>query len=127
VKSHIDNKGVIENFWRMSNCVANDWSKMGDKDVFAYISRMQDVVAGVWNVKHQRGHVEGRGKYQSKWTNEEKGDVEADHVCGMARKMALGDELRWLERVNEWRTRCEELEEEHIIVLEGLVNKINYS
>jgi hypothetical protein len=37
--------------------------------------------------------------------------------------MALGDELRWLERVNEWRTRCEELEEEHIIVPEGLVKK----
>jgi hypothetical protein len=51
-------------------------------------------------------------------------DVEADHVCGRARKMAIGDELRWLERVNEWRTRCEELEEECIIVPEGLVNKI---
>jgi hypothetical protein len=33
----IDNKGVIENFWRMPNCVANDWSKMGDRDVFGYI------------------------------------------------------------------------------------------
>ena len=37
------------------------------------------------------------------WTNEEKGNVEADHVCGRARKMALGDELKWLDRVNEWR------------------------
>jgi hypothetical protein len=122
VKRYIDNKGVIENFWRMPNCVANDWSKTGD--VYGYITRMQEVVAGVWNVKHQRGHVEGRGKDQSKWTNEKRGNVEADHVCGRARKMALGDELKWLERVNEWRARCEELEEEHVIVPERLANKI---
>jgi hypothetical protein len=62
----------------MPNCVANDWSKMGDRDVFGYISRMQDVVAGVWDVKHQRGHVEGRKKDQRKWTNGEKGDVDVD-------------------------------------------------
>jgi hypothetical protein len=53
LKWYIDNKGVIENFWRMPNYVANDWSKMGDRDVFGYINRMQDVVAGVWNVKHR--------------------------------------------------------------------------
>jgi hypothetical protein len=64
-KWYIDNKGVIENFWRMPNCVANDWNKMGDRDVFGYyINRMQGVVAGVWNVKHQGGHVEGREKDQ---------------------------------------------------------------
>jgi hypothetical protein len=82
---------------------------------------MQDIVAGVWNVKHQRGHVEGREKDQSKWTNEERGDVEADHVCvcGRAKKMALGDELKWLERANEWRARCEVLEEEHVIYQSG--------
>ena len=120
VKWYIDNKGVIENFWRMPNCVANDWNKMGDRDVFGYINRMQGVVAGVWDVKHQRGHVEGREKDQSLWTNEEKGNVEADHVCGRARKMALGDELMWLERVNEWRARCEELEEKYVIVPERL-------
>jgi hypothetical protein len=34
VKWYIDNKGIIENFWRMPNCVANDWSKMGDRDVY---------------------------------------------------------------------------------------------
>jgi hypothetical protein len=38
--------------------------------------------------------------------------------------MALGDELKWIERVNEWRTRCGELEEEYVIVPERLVNKI---
>ena len=124
VKWYIDNKGVIENFWRMPNCVANDWNKMGDRDVFGYINRMQGVVAGVWNVKHQRGHVEGREKDQRLWTNEEKGNVEADHVCGRARKMALGDELMWLERVNEWRAKCEELEEKYVIVPERLVNEI---
>ena len=87
------------------------------------INRMQDVVAGVWNAKHQRGHVEGREKDQSKWTNEEKGNVEADHVCGRARKLALGDELLWLKRVDEWRTRCAELEEEYTIVPERLVSE----
>jgi hypothetical protein len=30
--------------------------------------------------------------------------------------MALGDELMWLERVNEWRAKCEELEEKYVIV-----------
>ena len=54
---------------------------------------MQEVVVGEWDVKHQQGHVEGRETDQSKWTNEEKGNVEADHVCGRARKLALGDEL----------------------------------
>jgi hypothetical protein len=53
---HIDNKGVIENFWRMPSCVANDWCKIGDRDVFGSINHMQGVVAGVWDVKHQRGH-----------------------------------------------------------------------
>ena len=90
VKWYIDNKGVIENFWRMPNCVANDWSKMGDRDVFGYINRMQDVVAGVWNAKHQRGHVEGREKDQSKWTNEEKGNVEADMYAGGQGRWRLG-------------------------------------
>ena len=71
----------------------------------------------------QRGHVEGREKDQSKWTNEEKGNVEADHVCGRARKMALGDELLWLKRVDEWRTRCAELEEKYTIVPERLVSE----
>jgi hypothetical protein len=53
VKWYIDNKGVSNDY---------DWSKMGGKKIFAYINinRMQDVVAGVWNVEHQRGHVEGR-------------------------------------------------------------------
>jgi hypothetical protein len=55
--------------------------------------------------------------------NEEKGNVEADHVCGRARKMALGDELLWLKRVDEWRTRCAELEEEYTIVPERLVSE----
>jgi hypothetical protein len=30
---HIDNKGVIENFWRMPSCVANDWYKIKDNFV----------------------------------------------------------------------------------------------
>ena len=39
----------------MPNCVANDWSKMGDRDVFGYINRMQKVVVvGEWDVKHQQ-------------------------------------------------------------------------
>jgi hypothetical protein len=88
---YIDTKGVIENFWCMSSCVANDWSKMGDRDVFGCVNRMQDVVLGEWNVKHQRGHVEGRKHNSSEWTDEEWGNVEADDVCGWARKMALGD------------------------------------
>jgi hypothetical protein len=37
--------------------------------------------------------------------------------------MALGDELLWLERVDEWRARCEELEEKYIIVPERLVSE----
>jgi hypothetical protein len=32
--------------------------------------------------------------------------------AGRARKMALSDELKWLDRENEWRAKCEELEEE---------------
>jgi hypothetical protein len=55
------------------------------------------------------------------------GNVEADHVlvCGRARKMALSDELKWLlERENEWRAKCEELEEKYIIIPEYLA-KIN--
>jgi hypothetical protein len=31
----------------MPNCVANGWSKMGDRDVFGYINRMQEVAARV--------------------------------------------------------------------------------
>jgi hypothetical protein len=58
------------------------------------------------------------------WTIEERGNVEADHVCGRARKMALGDGLMWLERANEWRARCEELEEKYVVVPERLVNEI---
>jgi hypothetical protein len=38
--------------------------------------------------------------------------------------MALGVELKWLERANEWRARCEELEEKYVIVPERLVNQI---
>jgi hypothetical protein len=44
---HIDDKGVIENFWRMPSCVANDGCKIGDRDVFGYINHMQSAVAGV--------------------------------------------------------------------------------
>ena len=77
---HIDNKGVIENFWRMSSCVANDWCKIGDRDVFGYINHMQSAVAGVWDVKHQRGHAEGRKTDAREWTDEEWGNVEADRV-----------------------------------------------
>ena len=40
VKWYIDNKGVIENFWRMPSCVANDWCKMGDRDIFGYIKHI---------------------------------------------------------------------------------------
>jgi hypothetical protein len=87
VKWYIDNKGVIENFWRMPNCVANDWSKMWETEMSLVIliaCRMLLRVCGMLNIA-QRGHVEGREKDQSKWTNEERGDVEADHVCGRAK------------------------------------------
>jgi hypothetical protein len=110
----IDNKCVIEKIGACQTVyIANDWSKMGDSDVFEYINRMQDVVAGVWNVKHWRGHVEGRETDQREWTkhNEERSNVEADHICGRARKMALSDQIMWLEKrrmsgvlgVRSWR------------------------
>jgi hypothetical protein len=45
-------------------------------------------------------------------------------MCGRAKKMALSDELKWLERVNEWRARCEELEKEHRVIPERQANNI---
>jgi hypothetical protein len=41
VKWYVDNKRVISNFWDMPGSVSNDWSKMGDQDVFWYINIMQ--------------------------------------------------------------------------------------
>jgi hypothetical protein len=100
VKWRIDNKGVIENFWRMPNCVANNWSRMGDGDVLTLgilvACRMLLRVCGMLNIRE--GMMSREGKNQSKWTNEEKRTCRSGHVCGRARKMALGDELRWLER-----------------------------
>ena len=124
VKWYIDNKGVIENFWRMPSCVANDWCKMGDRDIFGYINHMEGVVLGRWNVKHQEGHVERRKLNSSEWTNEEWGNVEADRVCGRTRKMALSDELKWSEQVDEWRAKSRELEEKYDIPPVRLVEKI---
>jgi hypothetical protein len=40
------------------------------------------LIAGVWDVKHQRGHVEGRKTDQREWPNEERGDVDASSVGG---------------------------------------------
>jgi hypothetical protein len=37
VKWYVDHMGAISNFWAMPGSVANDWSKMGDRDVFGYI------------------------------------------------------------------------------------------
>jgi hypothetical protein len=37
--------------------------------------------------------------------------------------MALGDELLWLKRADEWRTRCAELEEKYTVVPERLVSE----
>jgi hypothetical protein len=44
-------------FRAMPGSVANDWSKMGDRDVFGYINVMQGEVLGEWDVIHQEGHV----------------------------------------------------------------------
>ena len=85
VRWYIDNKGVIENFWKIPHCVANDWSKIGDRDVFGYIDKMRDSVQGEWDVRHQEGHVEGRKKDKRTWTDEETGNVNADHVAGRDR------------------------------------------
>jgi hypothetical protein len=49
--------GAISNFWGMPGSVANDWSKMGDRDVLGYINIMQSEVLGEWDVMHQEGHV----------------------------------------------------------------------
>jgi hypothetical protein len=46
----------------MPNCVANDWSKMGDRDVFGYINRMQGVVAQVCGMLNIREGMVREGK-----------------------------------------------------------------
>jgi hypothetical protein len=52
---YIDNKGVIQNLWRMPSCVATDWSKMGDRDVFGYMNHMlQGAVARVYGMLNIR-------------------------------------------------------------------------
>jgi hypothetical protein len=39
--------GAISNFWAMPGSVANDWSKMGDRDVFGYINIMLEILCRV--------------------------------------------------------------------------------
>jgi hypothetical protein len=85
---------------------------------------MQSVVAGVWDVKHQRGHDEGRKTDAREWTDEEWGNVEADQVCGRIRKMALKDEQEWLDKVNGWSVKHRELEEKYGIIPDRLVEAI---
>jgi hypothetical protein len=88
---------------------------------------MQGVVAGVWDVKHQRGHVEGRKADAREWTDGEWGKVEADRVCGRTRKMALKDELEWLGKVDGWSAKHRELEKKYDIIPERLVyRRLNY-
>jgi hypothetical protein len=78
---------------------------------------MQSAAAGVWDVnKHQRGHVEGRKTDAREWTEKEWGNVEADRVCGMIRKMALKDELQWLDKADGWSVKHRELEEKYLLV-----------
>jgi hypothetical protein len=109
VKWYVDNKGVISNFWAMPGSVANDWSKMGDRDVFGYINIMQSEVLGDWDVIHQEGHVEKRKTDDSTWTIEEIGNVEADGIAGDARLGAKKDEEVWDEEVRRWNSTVEEL------------------
>jgi len=115
VKWYVDNKGVISNFWAMPGSVANDWSKMGDRDVFGYINIMQSEVLGDWDVIHQEGHVEKRKKDESTWTIEEIGNVEADGIAGDARLGAKRDEEVWDEEVSRWNSTVEELDSMHAI------------
>jgi hypothetical protein len=62
--------GAISSFWPVAGSVTNDWSKMGDRDVFGYINIMQSGVLGEWDVIHQEGHVEKRKKDKSTWTTD---------------------------------------------------------
>jgi hypothetical protein len=68
---------------------------MGDRDVFGYINVMQSTVLGEWDVVHQEGRVEKRGKDESTWTIEEIENVEADTVAGNTRLGAKQDERRY--------------------------------
>jgi hypothetical protein len=92
VKWHVDNKGVIENFWPMPNCVANDCGARWGTELSLGIlvaCRMLLQVCGMSNIREGMSR-EGEKIRVSGQINEEKGNVEADHVCGRARKMALG-------------------------------------
>jgi len=124
VRWYIDNKGVIENFWKIPHCVANDWSKIGDRDVFGYIDKMRDSVQGEWDVRHQEGHVEGRKKDKRTWTDEETGNVNADHVAGRVRLQAVREESVWLEQVDRWNRKVSKLEKEHTIIPERLAKEV---
>jgi hypothetical protein len=49
----------------------------------------------------RRGMLRCDKKDRIEWTNEEWGDVEADHARGRVRKIALSDELSTLDRDEE--------------------------
>ena len=44
--------------------------------------------------------VEGRKKDKRTWTDEETGNVNADHVAGRVRLQAMREENEWLEQVD---------------------------
>jgi hypothetical protein len=127
VKWYVDNMGAISNFWAMPGSVANDWSKMGDRDVFGYINIMQSKVLGEWDVIHQEGHVEKRKKDKSTWTIEEVGNVEADIVAGNARLGAKQDEEVWEGKVSSWNKKVEELDSMHAIPPRVDIEKREYT
>jgi hypothetical protein len=83
----------------MHRWVANDWSKVGDRDVNGYIDVMRHQVKGGGQcITNSDMYVEKRKKYRWKdpWTMVEGGNWVVDGIAGRARKMAEMEEKEWV-------------------------------
>ena len=57
-------------------------------------------------------------------TDEETGNVNADHVAGRFRLQAVREESVWLEQVDRWNRKVSKLEKEHTIIPERLAKEV---
>ena len=103
VECMLDNKGVVGSWKRLRRPAPSEWAKVADRDVHGYIALLRQELAGVWRVRHVKGHAERR-KRRELWTLHEVGNDAVDKMAGRVSAAVVAEVRQW-DRRGHWRAR----------------------
>ena len=106
----LDNKGVVGSWKRLRRPAPSEWAKVADRDVHGYIALLRQELAGVWRVRHVKGHAERR-KRRELWTLHEVGNDAVDKMAGRVSAAVVAEVRQWDKQVAEWERASRALEE----------------